>query len=212
MYRSNNCTVEYNYISDAIESGIISDGMTYSTFRGNYITGCLNGFYGRGQLVDDKMEYCLIVNNTFTNSIEKGIFMLDTENNTFYYNNLINNGVNVIEFNNDLYNGGVYTNIWYNINTKEGNYYDDYIGTDTVEPYGIGDSDYDIHDEDTIYTNVDLYPLVEAYTGETETVSYTTADIIFNILLGFTSVVVLALVIKTVSTELTPKKDKGGKK
>jgi nitrous oxidase accessory protein NosD len=81
-----------------------------------------------------------------------------SENNTFYHNNFLNNsrytGVGV--------RTGNFVNFW--DNGKEGNYWDDYNGTDGNRD-GIGDTPYVING-----VNVDNYPLIAPYDVDTGTV------------------------------------------
>jgi len=74
------------------------------------------------------------------------IFVDSSNNNIIYHNNLINNFQNA----NDSEN-----NLWYNTILKEGNYWDDYNGTD-ANADGIGDTQYAIPGG----YNVDEYPLM----------------------------------------------------
>lgn len=81
------------------------------------------------------------------------------ENNTFYHNNFVNNNSTVyIENENSTAN----SNSW--DNGKEGNYWDDYNGTDSNRD-GIGDTPYVIGNG-----NVDNYPLIAPYDMENDTI------------------------------------------
>ncbi len=79
-----------------------------------------------------------------------GINMDNSSNNIIYSNNFINN----IENANDEYD-----NIWYNLDTRRGNYYDNHIKNDTNND-GITDSPYIIPGGN----NKDLYPLMQPIT------------------------------------------------
>ena len=71
------------------------------------------------------------------------------DSNLIYHNNFLNNTQNAFdEFN----------NTWYCETLREGNYWDDYNGTDD-DGDGIGDTPYDIPGGD----NQDLYPLMDLY-------------------------------------------------
>jgi parallel beta-helix repeat protein len=80
------------------------------------------------------------------------------ENNTFYHNVFIDNNYNVAFDENVMLIG----NLW--DNGSEGNYWDDYNGTD-VNRDGIGDTPYIINGD-----NVDYYPLMYPYDIEGDAV------------------------------------------
>jgi nitrous oxidase accessory protein len=84
---------------------------------------------------------------------------LSAENNTFYHNNFINNNNTIYVENANL---TAKSNFW--DNGKEGNYWDDYNGTDANRD-GIGDTPYIINGE-----NVDNYPLMAPYDMEGDAV------------------------------------------
>jgi hypothetical protein len=72
-----------------------------------------------------------------------------SDNNIIYHNNLENNSNNIFD---DC------TNIWYDSTKKQGNYYDEYTGTDS-DGDGIGDTPYDIPGG----SNQDLFPLMHPF-------------------------------------------------
>jgi nitrous oxidase accessory protein NosD len=80
------------------------------------------------------------------------------ENNTFYHNVFIDNNYNVAFDENVTLIG----NLW--DNGKEGNYWDDYNGTDSNRN-GIGDTPYIINSD-----NIDNYPLMRPFDIENNTV------------------------------------------
>ena len=81
-----------------------------------------------------------------------------SENNTFYHNNFINNKGTVAFKDGEF----VISNFW--DNGSEGNYWDDYNGTDSNRD-GIGDTPYIINGD-----NIDNYPLMFPYDIENDTV------------------------------------------
>ena len=80
-----------------------------------------------------------------------------SENNTFYHNNFVDNDLLQVHVDADADR-----NFW--DNGREGNYWDDYNGTDSNRD-GVGDSPYVINSE-----NIDNYPLVSPYHIENDTI------------------------------------------
>jgi len=147
-YASSSNTIHSNIISsnsnDAFYMWCSSGNKIYS----NKISGSSNGFeiwiYSSGNSIYE---------NNITNN-NKGVYIYypsyASNSNLFYHNNFIENSEN------NTYDKC--TNNWFNETLEEGNYYDDYTGTDTDED-GIGDVPYNISAGD----NQDLYPLMEVY-------------------------------------------------
>ena len=107
------------------------------------------------------------------------------ENNTFYRNNFINN------YNNHVY---IYTgnltgaiNFW--DNGEEGNYWEDYNGTDANRD-GIGDVSYVIDDD-----NVDNYPLMAPFDIENDTVVLPPPEPFPTILVAAAAVMVAVVIV-----------------
>ena len=107
-----------------------------------------NGSYG---IIIENASYNTIKENNISKINVTGIYMpSSSKNNTIYHNNFIDNLQNA-------YDESV--NYWYFEN--EGNYWNDYNGTD--DDYdNIGDKSYNI----TGGENKDQYPLMEPYTEE----------------------------------------------
>jgi len=213
LYGSNNCVITNNIVLDGVLTGIQVERSINNTISYNYVSGCLNGFYGRGGTINEPMEYNLIIGNTFTNSTEKGIYLINTENNTFYHNNLYNNDVNVITVNYIAYNGGVYTDVWYDDDNDEGNYYDDYNGEDLIEPFGVGDTMQILLDVNATEANVDLYPLMEIFIApvaevNAEVESLTTGALLTGIMIAILPAIVIIITIKHVITTMKTVEDK----
>ena len=141
---SHNNSIEKNIITSYDQDGIDIVDSNNNTLSDNYIS---NGEFGIH--CTDSINNS-IINNTVSNNeigINVNIFDDDCHNNTFYHNNFIDNLMNVNDEG---------TNSWDNGYTLGGNYYDNYIGTDT-DGDGIGESPYDIPG----VSNQDLYPFIE---------------------------------------------------
>ncbi len=75
----------------------------------------------------------LIVGNTFAHNVNWGIWMSESSDNVFYHNNVIDNHPQVSDD-----NGG---NVWYDAETREGNYWSDWQGKE-IAGTGIGNHPY----------------------------------------------------------------------
>ncbi|MGB9853610.1 MAG: right-handed parallel beta-helix repeat-containing protein [Candidatus Bathyarchaeales archaeon] len=97
-------------------------------------------------LGNNNILYENIIENNKYGVIIGFTYNLNAENNTFYYNDFLNNAQNV------LIRIGNFTNFW--DNGKDGNYWSDYKGVDSNND-GIGDAPYIISE-----SNQDRYPLI----------------------------------------------------
>jgi len=199
IYNSVYCMIEQNTILNGTGDGIDIARTSYSIIRNNYVAGCLRGLYGVGQQYDKHCEYNTVYNNSFINNVEVGIFMYNTENNTFYFNNIIGNQGTVTEYNSGIYNGEYYSNVWWaNYNSKNvGNYYDDYTGAD-VTGDGIGEEAYAITDTQPVVVTYDYYPLTEPYNGTLPTEPATWSEDITNLLLALMPFIIMLMIIKNI--------------
>ena len=147
-YASSSNVIYSNIISSNSADAFYLWSSSGNEIYGNEITGSDKGFeiwiYSSGNR---------IYRNNITNN-KKGVYIYypsyASNSNLFYHNNFIENSENNT--------WDECTNNWYNETLKEGNYYDDYNGTDEDED-GIGDVPYNISGG----TNKDLYPLMEPY-------------------------------------------------
>jgi len=136
-------TSAYNVISgNKIEAGtrslygILIGSSSHNVFCNNYIANCRSSFGGNGVAIGGE----------------------DAENNTFYHNNFVANNKHVGIYYGDLLG----TNFW--DKGGEGNFWDDYNGTDSNRD-GIGDTPYVINGD-----NIDYYPLIEPFDVEGDVV------------------------------------------
>jgi len=135
-------------------SGTSSAGILLDTANSITISHCKidGGYYG---VILSSASYNTLRENIISNSDNIGIIIdAYSHDNLFYHNNFLNNGVHAFD------NG--YSNIWYNAKLQEGNYWDDYQGSDNDKD-GIGDEPYPI--EPATEINKDLYPLMQEYVG-----------------------------------------------
>jgi parallel beta-helix repeat protein len=120
------------------KNGIVSSFSSYNLFNGNKI-------FGGDAITFHKTSLSTITNNWIEG--EKGIFLLESEENLIYLNYLFAER--------NAYDNGK-GNLWYSPKLKKGNFYSDYRGKD-VRGDGIGDEDYIIPPNDVR----DIYPLMK---------------------------------------------------
>lgn len=204
IWNSYDCVIESNIIFNGTEHGIDFSRSWNNIIRNNHISYCLNGLKAVGDSAGFMpVEYNTIYNNTIENNVERGIYLYNTENNTFYYNSLIGNSENVMEYNSVLFNGAYYSNIWYDDESsfKVGNYYDDYTGSD-INGDGIGEERYPIVNETYGEVNYDYYPLVEAYNGTLPQPEPTDIDLLGSIIISIIPIIIVLMIIKWVVNEI----------
>jgi len=113
----------------------------YNTIAGNIIMDCNNGIY-----LDFWGHNCKIYSNIIKDSIYGIIvYSVAPNNNVIYHNDFINNYINAYDDSNSYWD-----------NAGEGNYWDDYMGSDDNGD-GIGDTPYLVSGGNA----KDNYPLIE---------------------------------------------------
>lgn len=140
----------------------------------NEINNCIFENWGYGILLNHSKN-TIILNNNITDHHISSIFLDDSSKNIIINNNIKNNKIGItlhvnstdnIIYHNNFINNTYYhvfserDNIFYNDTLKQGNYYDDYIGTDRNND-GIGDTPYNISGE----ISIDLFPIMSPYYG-----------------------------------------------
>jgi parallel beta-helix repeat protein len=175
--------VQRNQISSTGQAAITLESTVQSNSEFNYIhenkvtcteagmffkTGARNNVVFKNTLTNCKNSIMLssgynntFVGNNISGSTQYAVSLSISDFNTFYHNNFLSNAQQAYE-NHNVYwwftqNNTYYSenNIW--DNGEEGNYWDDYSGSD-INGDGIGDTPY------TIYENfTDLYPLTTPF-------------------------------------------------
>ncbi len=133
-----------NKVFNNSDIGIYIGGSSNNTITGNNIS--LNNGDGINLSYSNNNT---IIGNIILNNENGIIFECSSNNNTIYHNNLISNTMNAVD---------ECSNTWQNPTIGEGNYWDDYNGTDSDKD-GIGDTPYNISGSD----NQDLYPLMNIF-------------------------------------------------
>lgn len=142
-YSTNNSIIGNNITANGVYGVLLNDISSNNVVSGNNITA--SGVCGIG--VPSSSNYNGIMGNSITDN-DWGIWLGGSSNNSIYYNDFVNNRLQVY-----LYNLGV--NAWNN--SCEGNYWSDYVGTDS-DGDGVGDTPYIIDSN-----NIDHCPLMNPY-------------------------------------------------
>jgi len=127
-------TITKNEITDNVNEGIISYGSTGEVITKNKIE---RNNIGISLTYDDYFD--------ITSALIK-----------VYQNNFIDNNQNAYDYEENI------LNVWYH--GTNGNYWDDYDGSDILPPQGKGDIPYKIPDGES----KDLFPLMEPYTSKSK--------------------------------------------
>ena len=167
-----------NQIFSSGQAGIIIESTVESLSVFNYINenniSCIeNGIYFKGDprnnvvfkniIIECKNAIMLssgheniFVGNNISRSTQYAVYISRADNNTFYQNNFVENLVSVYEQHQFYYPlpDSYYSqhNLW--DNSKEGNYWSNYVGSDS-DGDGIGDSPHIVYENKT-----DNYPLI----------------------------------------------------
>jgi len=131
------------------EDNVISNNIIKNNKNGIYLE-----FWNRENIITENI---LVENDNY--GIYYGNPGSFPNNDVIYRNSLIDNVLGNAYETSD--NSDVSNNSWYNVTVGDGNYWDDYTGSDNNGD-GIGDIPYDIDGGD----NQDKYPLMTPYTGE----------------------------------------------
>ncbi|MBT0158688.1 hypothetical protein G4O51_01750 [Candidatus Bathyarchaeota archaeon A05DMB-2] len=158
----------HNYVYEnnitCIETGVSLRASLSTVVFKNLISGCKNAMMLSGA------NHGSIMGNTLSGSREYAVHLSVSNYNTFYHNNFLNNAGQVYE-NHQVYWWTVQNDTYYSEgntfdNGKEGNYWDDYTGSDTNGD-GIGETPY------TVYENfTDRYPLTTPFDIRNVTVDF----------------------------------------
>jgi len=144
----NNITIKNNVIKNNFGYGITARWTNDVNIIGNVIES------NNGGISLQNAKNSTIKENTLEKNEKYGIYINDSEsiNNEIYHNSFVNNTINAYD---------EALNSWNASDIKEGNYWDDYTGTDRDPQDGIGDIPYDIEGN----INQDKYPLMSPYDG-----------------------------------------------
>ncbi len=159
-YSSSNNTISGNTITNS-NWGIYLSSSSNNTISGNTITNNSDS----GIYLSSSSNNNIISGNTITNNNWYGTKLrYSSNNNLLYHNNFLNNNHNAYD---------ECSNYW--DNGQEGNYWDDYNGSDTNGD-GIGDTPYYIPGGN----NKDNYPLMYPWVPEHPDLSISSHDITFS--------------------------------
>ncbi len=178
-------SMQGNQISSSGQAGIIIESTAESTPVFNYINennitctengiylrnGAQNNFVFKNLITDCKNAIMLsgghentFVGNNISRSSQYAVYLTVSDNNTFYQNNFVDNVLLVYEQHQFYYPfpSSYYSehNLW--DNSKEGNYWSNYNGTDN-DGNGIGDTPHIVYEN-----KIDNYPLMNPVDIET---------------------------------------------
>jgi parallel beta-helix repeat protein len=144
---SNNNIISNNIIQDNERYGILLNNSIKTEISNNYIANHSNPC-----IYLKNSSNNIIKNNTIINNEQGIIFNITSINNIIYHNNFINN--TYYHAHSEGYN------IFYNMDLRQGNYWDDYTGIDKNND-ARGDEPYNLSGE----CNQDIYPLTSPYFG-----------------------------------------------
>ena len=151
---------EFNYIYEnsvtCTETGILfKTGVRNNVVFKNTLTGCKNS------ITLSSGHNNTFLGNNISGSTQYAVYLYISDHNTFYHNNFLNNAQQAYE-NHQVYWWTIQNDTYYSEyntwdNGEEGNYWDDYSGSD-VNGDGIGETPY------TVYENfTDKYPLTTPF-------------------------------------------------
>jgi len=155
LYGSNNTVSGNNITNNGVGvlggSGIYLYESSNNSISENIITNNSDGI-----LLKESSNNNTILRNSITANNWYGIYFEDSSNNSVYHNNFVNNAHQAYDFW-AIFGGPFSINAWDDGYPSGGNYWSDYVGTDSNHD-GIGDTPYVID-----ANNVDHYPLMIPY-------------------------------------------------
>ena len=151
---------EFNYIHEnsvtCTETGVLfKTGVRKNVVFKNTLTGCKNS------IMLSSGHNNTFLGNNISGSTQYAVYLSISDHNTFYHNNFLNNAQQAYE-NHQVYWWAIQNDTYYSEyntwdNGEEGNYWDDYSGSD-VNGDGIGETPF------TVYENfTDYYPLTTPF-------------------------------------------------
>ncbi|MBN1801065.1 MAG: right-handed parallel beta-helix repeat-containing protein, partial [Candidatus Lokiarchaeota archaeon] len=145
IYLLNECQ-NNNIINNTVSSNGDYGIYLYTYCDNNTILGNIASYNYRGIYLEFNDDNNVLKNQVIKN-IDYGIYLFFCEDSTISQNSIIENGMNARDDSGD--------NQW--DNGSVGNYWSDYTGVDEIEPFGIGDTPYNIYGNTGAQ---DKYPII----------------------------------------------------
>ncbi len=162
-------TPQFNYIYDnhvtCTENGVaLRNGAKDNIVFKNALVNCKNAIYLSG------VYYNTFLGNDISGSTQYAVYLIASDDNSFYHNNFRGNAEPAYEHH-ELYWWAFQNNSYYSENNtwdngEEGNYWDDYTGSD-ANGDGVGETPYNVYENFT-----DRYPLTTPFEATGITVDF----------------------------------------